>query len=113
MICNYDFVTVFDIKNLAQIFLFISVKQQYIAFSSLSMNSKIFTHFSSSGQIVYAILMFTQNYNSNLEEMVVGLAMKLKLLTKSSRLQKFGANFAGGTPRLFSLIQHAKTHLER
>ena len=36
---------------------------------------------------------------------VVG--QKLNLSMKRSRLQKFGANFAGAIPRLFDLIQHA------
>ena len=36
-----------------------------------------------------------------------GVGQKLKLSTKRSRLQKFGANFAGAIPRLFDLIQHA------
>ena len=34
---------------------------------------------------------------------------KLKLPTKSSRLQKLGAKFPGGIPRLFHLIQHTAT----
>ena len=36
-----------------------------------------------------------------------GVGQKLKLSTKRSRLQKFGANFAGAIPRLFDLIQDA------
>ena len=46
-------------------------------------------------------------------ERAVGLAMNFTLLTKTSSLQKFGANFAGSNQRLFSLIQHAKVQLER